>query len=284
MKTKYTATLFMIVLFTASVYGQNAKPQDQWTTFNGNKVRFYDIGPRSKNALVLIHGWTCNAEFWRENYNAFPQYRVIALDLPGHGQSDKPSIEYTMEYFARSVDAVLAATKVKRAVLVGHSMGTPVARQFYKLFPAKTIAIVNVDMALSPFGTHEQMMNFVEPVVANFPDSAVQFIDGMLAPIKDPSLKSFIRSTMLASPKQVAASALRQTFDAKAWTPERIDVPVLATVVNSGLRTPSRDDLAKVAPKVEFQLWTDASHFLMMEQPARFNGQVKSFIVRNKLL
>lgn len=70
----------------------------------------------------------------------------------------------------------------------------------------------------------------------------------------------------------------------KNWDGGIIDVPVLAIASKSEMWQPTKDDFTKVAPKVEFQLWTDVSHFLMMERPALFNGQLKGFVMRNKLL
>src|SRR5215510_11723875 len=93
-------------------------PKDNWADFGDVKLHYYDIGnSKAKNALVFVHCWTCNVEFWKESYNAFPQYRVIALDLPGHGKSDKPKVDYSMEYFAKAVDAVLKKAGVQKAVL-----------------------------------------------------------------------------------------------------------------------------------------------------------------------
>src|SRR5690606_18420064 len=106
---------------------------------------------KAKKALVLVHCWTCNVEFWRDTYNAFPGYRVIAMDLPGHGKSDKPRTDYTMEYFAKAVDAVMKGAGVKQAVLVGHSMGSPIIRRYYELYPKKTIGLVIVDGSLIPY-------------------------------------------------------------------------------------------------------------------------------------
>ena len=87
---------------------------------------------------------------------------MIAIDLPGHGQSDKPQVTYSMDYFARAVEAVMNDAKAKRAVLVGHSMGTPVARQFYRKYPQKTLAIVIVDGVLRPLGDKAMMDRMIE--------------------------------------------------------------------------------------------------------------------------
>ena len=95
--------VIMLGLYAASAIAQS--PEAKWVTVDGNKIRYYDIGnSKAKNALVLIHCWTCNVEFWKDTYTAFPDYRVIAMDLPGHGESDKPKIDYTQEFFAKAVE------------------------------------------------------------------------------------------------------------------------------------------------------------------------------------
>ena len=78
--------------------------------------------------LVLVHGWTCDSSSWDGQVPAFSgDYRVITLDLPGHGRSDSPPDgKFSMNLFARAVEAVRAEAGAERIVLVGHSMGVPV--------------------------------------------------------------------------------------------------------------------------------------------------------------
>ena len=174
---------------SASISGQPAK--SHWAKYNGGRVRYYDIGnAKNKKALILIHGWSCNADFWKDSYSAFPGYRVIAIDLPGHGQSDKPKTTYSMEYFAKSIDAVMKTAKVKQGVLVGHSMGTPVIRQFYRLFPSEVLGLVTVDGPLKPYGSKAQMEQFLAPLRTNYAESGPKMVDGLLGPMKDETLKN----------------------------------------------------------------------------------------------
>src|SRR5687767_13535822 len=95
---KRFALIFLIGSIAFTAFAQ--QPESKWATIDGNKIRYYDIGnTKAKNALVLVHCWTCNVEFWKDTYNAFPGYRVITMDLPGHGESDKPKIDYSQEFF-----------------------------------------------------------------------------------------------------------------------------------------------------------------------------------------
>jgi len=113
-------------------------------TYDGSRVHYESYG-KGQEAVVFIHGWTCDLTFWRGQAPVYEKRRALLVDLPGHGQSDKPEVAYTQERFARAIDAVMRDAKVDRAVLVGHSMGGPVALTFLRLFPAKTKALVMVD-------------------------------------------------------------------------------------------------------------------------------------------
>src|SRR5215470_18762634 len=160
----------VIALFATSVLSgaalaqaKEAPPQDRFAKLDTIRVHYQNYGD-GKEAVVFIHGWTCNLNFWKANIPAFvKQTRVIAIDLPGHGESDKPQVTYSMDLFARAIDAVLQDAGVERVTLVGHSMGTPVIRQFYRNYPNKTLALVIVDGNLRGFGSREQMKQFVDP-------------------------------------------------------------------------------------------------------------------------
>ena len=275
----------LILIFTFSAFAQSEKqlPQSKFADFGGVKIHYNDSGKGSK-AIIFIHGWACSADFWKQSINEFPNYRTIAVDLPGHGQSDKPKTVYTMDYFAKSIEAVMKDARVGKAVLVGHSMGTPVARQFYRLYPKKTLGIVIVDGSLRA-GTKEQMDRFIVPLRTNYKENAAKFVDGMIQPIRDEKLKLEIRSTMLATPDYVGVSAMEGMAEEKIWTNDKINVPVLAIMAESPWWKPDTDTFyASIAPNLDFRMWQGVSHFLMMEKPEVFNKAVKLFISKNNLL
>jgi pimeloyl-ACP methyl ester carboxylesterase len=277
--------LLLISCFAVSISAQTnqSKIQSKFAEFGGAKVHYYDSG-KGKNALVFIHGWACSADFWNRSISEFPEYRVIAVDLIGHGKSDKPIINYSMDYFAKSVEAVLRDANVKKAVLAGHSMGTPVARQFYRLYPERTLGLIIVDGSLRT-GTKEEVEQFIAPLRANYKKNSTEFVDGMLQPVRDEKLKQEIRAAMLAAPAHVGLSAMEGMIDHKIWTNDKINVPVLAVLAESPWWKPDEKEFFQsVAPNLDFRMWQGYSHFLMMEQPAVFNKTVKLFIAKNKLL
>src|SRR3954471_7247942 len=121
-------------------------------TLDGMKIHSTATGKGSKT-LVLVHGWTCDETSWAANVPELAKhYRVITLDLPGHGRSDAPKDgKVTIDMFARAVEAVRAEQKADRIILVGHSMGTPVIRQYAHLYPQHVAGFVIVDgLVLAP--------------------------------------------------------------------------------------------------------------------------------------
>jgi len=250
------------------------------------RIHYKSYG-KGREALVLIHGWTCNLDNWRD---AIPDLakrnRVIAIDLPGHGQSDKPEAAYTMDLFARAVDAVMREAKVERAVLVGHSMGTPVARQFYRKYPQKTLGIVIVDGALLPFGDKKMM----EGLIAGFrgpkyKESGQQMFAAMAGPNLSTEIKDRIQASFLNTPQQVIVSAMEGMADDSIWVPDQINVPVLAIMAKSPFYPANMEELyRKTAPDLSYHAWQGVGHFLMMEKPQEFSAAVIVFLDNKKLL
>lgn len=260
--------------------------ESRWVKFNGSEVHFLEAGNKKNgDAIVFIHGWMCNADFWSGSINAFPNQRVIAVDLIGHGKSDKPKITYSIEEFAQSVAAVLKEAKVNRAVLVGHSMGTPVVRQVYRLHPEKVRGLVIVDGALRAYFSKEEGGQYLTALRRDYKAASREFVNGMLKPVKDENLKKKISDAMLSGPEHVGISAMEGLGEGKLWNADPINVPVLAIYDDSGGWPADNESfLRTLAPKLDYQQWKDVSHFLMMERPAEFNGQLKMFMIKHNIL
>ncbi|MFB7721932.1 alpha/beta hydrolase [Nocardia sp. NPDC056100] len=96
------------------------------TTTDGARLRVHAYGPADGDVLVLVHGWTCCLEYWNPQINAFAgEYRVIAYDVRGHGESEAGTAPLSTDQLADDLQAVLEASLKpgQRAVIVGHSLG-----------------------------------------------------------------------------------------------------------------------------------------------------------------
>ena len=146
MKLQLLLTLLCISLLPGCG-GKTPVPQSHYADYNGHKVH-YQIEASGSKTIIFIHGWSCDREFWKYQIPAFTgDYRVILIDLPGHGKSDAPDIDYTLDAFADAVKAVLDDSGTAKAVVVGHSMGFAVAWQFAIKYPANTAGVCSVDGA-----------------------------------------------------------------------------------------------------------------------------------------
>lgn len=108
----------------------------QFIDFNKTKIHFDDRG--SGQAVVLLHGFLESLEMW-DHFSAelSDDFRVICIDLPGHGKSEVFNDGLTMEIMANWVKAVLDHLKVETCVMVGHSMGGYVTLEFAERYPER---------------------------------------------------------------------------------------------------------------------------------------------------
>ena len=277
--------LFAVLLLTVPAVASAKDGESKFATLNGAKIHYQSWGQGS-DAFVLVHGWSSNLTAWSYQIPELAKRgRVIALDLPGHGQSDKPQLAYTMDHFAAAIDAVMRDAKVEHAVLLGHSMGTPVVRQFYRKYPKKTLAIVIVDGALRPFGDkalRDQFMNtFRGP---NYKEAGGPMFKQMAGMASAEDYNRILESFQ-NTPQYVLVSAMESMNDDALYTTDKINVPVLAILAKSPFWPADTEQfLRSLAPDLEFVMWEGVDHFLHHEKPKEFNDGVIAFVDKKKLL
>lgn len=253
------------------------------TDFNGLKIA-YQSGNTGKEALVFVHGWTCDKSLWEHQAPLFTKYRSLLIDLPGHGQSDKPEIEYSQELFARSVEAVLVAEGVETAVLVGHSMGGPVSTMVLRLFPAKIKGIIYVDsffhlpehyltdqdrkqLAIR----HSDDAKFEALIRTFFTDNTTDAVQKHILTVMTTTAKH-VRCNATTTSSLPYALHYRDVFQVPAL---HIVAPMFADIDKHWLHH---------LPKLEAEIWPENGHFLFMENASRFNDRVESFLLEKSLL
>ena len=106
----------------------------KYTSFRKAKIRYSDQG--KGRAIVLLHGFPENLMIWEEFAAKLAKgFRVIAIDLPGLGESENIGYVHTMELMAQCVHSVTQELNLRRFIIVGHSMGGYVGLAFAELFP-----------------------------------------------------------------------------------------------------------------------------------------------------
>ena len=251
------------------------------------KVHYKSLGD-GKTALVFVHGWCCDHSVWRDQAAAFDgKVRMLFVDLPGYGKSDQPKIDYTMDVFAKAVDAVLQDAGVERAALAGHSMGTAVVRQYYRLFPKKTTALIFVDGALRPFSKDPADIAKFKAMFKEetFKETAPKFLAGMLPPKTPAAVKERVVAMVAATKPQVAISSMRGMLDPKVWKDDPVNVPAQALMAKAPIWTKEyKEFVKKLVPDLDYREFDGVGHFLFMEQPQPINEALAEFLKKQGLV
>ena len=277
-RVAWRTAVFLLVALTATATRATAASVDgiplHWTSAGS--------GPHT---LMLVHGWTCDDSSWSAQIPVLmTKYRVLTLDLPGHGKSGKvEASKFSMDLFARAVEAVRAEARAERLVLVGHSMGVPVIRQYARLYPQRVEALVLVDGVVvlgAPPPPGAQPSQRPEPERMKGPDGSKNretMIRGMFTPATPKPLQDHVLKMMLAAPEATAYGAMVATFDPKVWGTDVMTMPALGLFADkSALGNP--EITKKVLPNYEHHEVAGTGHFVMMEKPREFNALLTAFV------
>lgn len=166
-------------------------------------VRYTASGPAGGPVLVLVHGWACDRGDFDAVTDHLPEnYRVLAIDLAGHGESRTTRDAWTMEEFARDVAAVLEAESVDTAVVAGHSLGGAVAVEAGRLLPDTVSHVVALDalhyLSLFPAMSEEQAEAMLRVFREDFAAGVRGLVEGGSPAGTDPALKESYFEKMVA--------------------------------------------------------------------------------------
>lgn len=253
-------------------------------TVDGLKIHSTVTGSGSKT-VILVHGYTCDETTWTEQVPALArQYRVVTLDLPGHGRSDSPKDgKLSMDLFARAVEAVRVEVAAERVVLAGHSMGTPVVLRYAHLYPVHVSALVFVD-GLMPLSPEQAAARANQGATMGGPNGRTvreAFIRRFFKPGTAPEVQAKVLAMMLAPPEATAVAAMNATREPAGQTTEIPSVPILGLYAGpSGIA--NEQAVHSAFPSVEYTSIPGTGHFLMLEQPEEFNRLLLAFLANQK--
>jgi pimeloyl-ACP methyl ester carboxylesterase len=266
----------------------------------GGDVQITDSGAREKSPIVLLHCYTCSLQWWDGMLPLLEQnHRVIRMDLPGHGGSEKPSGGYPIPDQAAAVASALAELDVTEATVVGHSLGFVVAVSLAQRSPDLVSRLVDIDM--SP-DTHYGDLPFTQkligwPLVGQgayriTPDFAIR--DG----VKVAFAPDYNLASGFEDPDQPVEDVREMTYDSftkvldeeeKFTDDEPLDErvagldPAVPLLVIVGAEDQIFDDPEEAAqafsdvPGVEIVMIEDAGHSPNVEKPAETAAKILEF-------
>jgi pimeloyl-ACP methyl ester carboxylesterase len=261
--------------------------QEQWPyvvpSKDGTPIS-YEVFGAGEPVLVFVHGWSCDARYWRAQVPYFSKnYRVIVLDLAGHGHSGLSRTDYTMKAFGEDVKAVVEATDSHRVILIGHSMGGAVIAEAARLMPDRVIGLIGVDTLGNieyPLKA-EVMEGMMAPIKKDFASGTRAFASEMIYPKTDPALREWILGDMSSAPPAAALSAIHEYLSQyitgeAAGIFDEIRVPVID--VNGELEPVDYEANRRHMYSFDTIVIENADHFLMMDRPDEFNRALEKAI------
>jgi 3-oxoadipate enol-lactonase len=257
---------------------------------NGVRLSVESRG-EDRRAILFIHGFPLDRSIWHPQVSALTNWRRIAPDLRGMGQSEAPETGYAMGTYAEDLAQLLDALGVKRAVLCGLSMGGYVAFECLRRWPERVAGLVLMDTRAEPDPPgarqgRDAMIAMVREQGAGAVAEAM--LPRLLRPgtaMTDPGLVEQVREMMAGSPVAGVAGALvamRDRPDSRPLLPTLGRVPTLVLVGREDVLTPPdvAQAMADAIPGAEYQVIGGAAHLPTLEQPELTTERLRQFLDR----
>jgi pimeloyl-ACP methyl ester carboxylesterase len=245
------------------------------------EMSYYDGG--AGETLVLIHGLGANAAGWVEQVDELStSYRVIAMDLRGHGGSGQRSEELaTVRTFADDIAALLKGLRVEQANVCGNSLGGMIVLELFVRYPSlmKSLILEDTTAFFPPPNMMEDFLRFFDHL--DMRAWARFMAPRLLRPKSLASLEDEVVQTMTTTSRAVYRQGLVAAFQADyRWMLPTVDIPTLILVGDEDQATPMgyARFLAGQIKGASLQVVPEAAHLPHRENPRIFNGLLRSHV------
>jgi pimeloyl-ACP methyl ester carboxylesterase len=299
--------LFLILAISFSSWGLEAKPTEEmeWESsfltqtvlVEEVKIHFVELGKGPP--VLFLHGLGGSWKDFVSNLAALtPLYRVIAIDFPGFGDSDKPEVDYSIEWLTTMVEKFLREKKLDGVVGVGHSMGGLVALNLAARPNSPISRLVVIDAV--GIGDKADFLSYAMTRKLIRPNSRWDFIEGTVRGGLKAMVESFVKGRDGKTSKEFFQSVPKNPFTSEPFLPMTPAVQMSASIMDfdirphlSKIRQPtlilwgSQDPVAPAQDASALQgqisqakmiLFDGIGHAPMQEVPDRFNQEVWKFL------
>jgi len=254
---------------------------------NGINLAYSDEGQGLP--VVFLHAFPFNRAMWDPQIKSLSdRFRVITVDLRGHGESDAPLWRYSMDQFADDVKGLLDHLAIQQAVLVGLSMGGYILFAFWRRYPERVKALVLADTRATP-DNEEGRAKRIAMAQALYKDGPSAVADLMMpillspaAQTGRPDLVQRVRDIIMTTPYSGIFGDLMALHDRPDSVPSLKDItcPTLVIVGEQDIGTPPSDArlIAEGIKGAQLAIIPGAGHLSNMEQPEVFNRAIRLFL------
>jgi len=225
-------------------------------------------------AVVLIHGWSCNSTYWDRQIQSLAQdYRIVRLDLPGHGKSGSEREAWTIEAYGEDVAVLVRELGLEQTILVGHSMGGYVALEAARRLPNRVVGIIGVDTLIdAEFSMPaERQEEFLQAWREDFEAACDRFVRAMFGPDVEPQTVRDVAEDMCSGSPEVGLALLHTYLDYDLTAAfEAVAVPIRC--INADARETQIEVNRRHAEDFDVKIIEDCGHFPMLERTEQFNA------------
>jgi len=247
-----------------------------WRTGDGVAMP-YSVAGAGEVTVLLVHCWMCDRSFWSAQVPELArQYLTLAVDLPGHGAAGTSRAAWTVEAYGEDVAGLIRGLDLSRVVLVGHSMGGPVALRAARLASGRVAGLVALDTL------HDAEFDFSGPGVegliaafaADFAGTCGQFVHQMFPEPDVAAVEAHVRDVGCRPERAAVGVALLRSFGAiemERWFAEA-GVPIRA--INAAGGNPTRVETNRRYADFDAVTIPGVGHYLHMTRPAEVNPRL----------
>ena len=256
------------------------------TQINGITIAYSDQG--NGLPIVMLHAFPLNRTMWAAQEKVLSsRFRIITIDLRGHGESDAPLWHYTLEQSADDVNALLDYLSIPQAVFVGLSMGGYILFAFYRKYAARVKGLILADTKAQA-DTVEGKEGRFQMAQTSYKKGPSAIVDTMLSKLLSPAtiqtrpdLVQHVRAMIENSQISGIAGDLMAMAERPDSIPllNHITCPTQIIVGELDQATPPSDArlMADHIPNARLAIIPNAAHLANMEQPEAFNHIVATF-------
>ncbi len=295
--------LALNILSTRAAQAEMPLPQgavSHTATVNSIKLHYVEMG---KGPLViLLHGWPQTWLSWRHVMQDLAKdYRIVAPDLRGTGQSEKTADGYDKKTIAADIKDLLAHLGESSAIIVGHDMGGKAAYVMAHLYPQSVSKLVLVDCLLPGtenldalrggawhYGFHmakDMPEMLTKGREEEYITAQIRAWSYMNDAIDEKTIAEYARAYSAPGGMTAGFNYYRALKDdvalAQTFANKKLAMPVLAITGQYSAGTKLADALAPQAPQLSRVIIADSGHFVAEEQPTAFIEAVRDFIAKN---
>jgi len=250
----------------------------------------YNICGEGNLTLLFVHGWCINQTYWKSQVEAFcPNYKIVTMDLAGHGESGKNRTSWAIDEYAKDVNALIAQLELKNVVLIGHSMGGNIVLEAALQNP-EIVALIGVDnfKEVGVIYSEEEKagyLGFLEAMKSNYKELVTNFASSALFHASTDSLvKERVMNDFTNADSTIATATLESLFEYGLLESEKLaEVKRPFYLIGSNATPTNVKGLEATGAQFKLVEIDSTGHYPMIEKPTEFNTLLKGVVSEIKV-